>query len=281
MEEGKKKKGGCLKTVLIIILVIIALLAAVIGVFYFTHKDELKAEMNKYHTETATGQDATDFEVTTTAGDTVKMSELLQDKEVLVVVLFATWCGPCEEEFPEMDKVYQKYQDKMSMIAIDVDSFDSEESLQKYDETHDLSFPLALGNDTLGVFTTATYPTTLVVDRNGKIGCSRVGSIPTGEKFEKVVTTFMGDNYEERQLGYYTFYATAGKSVVPGVEFTVTSEAGTQTYTTGEDGRCDVFTDKPEDLQVKVVSVPDGYSIDGSGELMSGIGSTYVALPVK
>lgn len=281
MEQPKKKKGGCLKVALIVILAIIVLLAAVAGFFYITHKDELEAEMNKYHTETATGQEATDFEVTTTAGETVTMSQLLQDKEVLVVVLFATWCGPCEKEFPEMDEVYQKYKDRMSMIALDVDSLDSEEDLAEYDKNHDLSFPLAMGNDTLGVFKSSTYPTTMVIDRNGKIGCSRVGSIPTAEKFEKVITTFMGDNYEERQLGYYTFYATAGKSVVPGVEFTVTSEAGTETYTTGEDGRCDVFTDKPEDLKVRVVSVPEGYSIDGSGEIMSGVGLTYVALPVK
>ena len=97
MEQTKKKKGGCLKVALIIILVIVVLLAAVAGLFYITHKDELEAELNRHHTETATGQEATDFEVTTTAGETVKMSQLLQDKEVLVVVLFATWCGPCEE----------------------------------------------------------------------------------------------------------------------------------------------------------------------------------------
>lgn len=266
---------------LIIILVIVVLLAAVAGLFYITHKDELEAELNRHHTETATGQEATDFEVTTTAGETVKMSQLLQDKEVLVVVLFATWCGPCEEEFPEMDKVYQKYKDKMSMIALDVDSMDDEEGLKEYEKTHKLSFPMAMGNDTVGLFTASNYPTTMIVDRNGKIGCCRVGSIPNAETFEKVVTTFMGDNYEERQLGYYTFYATAGKKVVPGVEFTVTSESGTETYKTGEDGRCDVFTDKPEDLKVQVISVPDGFSIDGSGEIMSGIGSTYVALPVK
>ena len=109
----------------------------------------------------------------------------------------------------------------------------------------------------------------------------RIGSIPDAETFEKIITTFMGDGYEERQIGYYTFTAYSGKKVIPGVEFTVTSESGTETYTTGEKGTCDVFTDKPEDLKVKVISVPEGYKIDGSGEIQSGTGSTYVPLPVR
>jgi hypothetical protein len=97
-----------------------------------------------------------------------------------------------------------------------------------------------------------------------------------------MVTTFMGDNYQPRQLGYYTFMAVNGKGMIPGIEFTVTSEDGTvKNYKTGENGQCDVFTGKPEDLKVKIIRVPDGCTIDGTGEFMSGTGSTYISLPVK
>lgn len=282
MEEKKeKKKGGCLKTALIILLILVVGIAAAVFIFFKAHEDEYNEFVNQAHTETLVGKAIPDFEVTTTEGDTVKMSDMLEGKEVAVVVLFATWCGPCEEEFPEMDKVYQKYQDKMSMIALDVDVLDDEKSLKEYADSHNLSFPMAMGNESLDYVKTTAYPTTLIIDRNGKIGCFRVGSVPDEETFDKMVTTFMGDNYEERQLGYYTFYAYAKKEVVPGVEFTVTSESGTETYVTGDDGMCGVFTDKVEDLKVQVVSVPEGYEIDGTGEIMSGIGSTSVALPVK
>jgi hypothetical protein len=56
-----------------------------------------------------------------------------------------------------MDEVYQKYKDKMSMIALDVDSLDSEADLKEYEKTHKLSFPMAMGSDTLGLFTTYSY----------------------------------------------------------------------------------------------------------------------------
>ena len=209
------------------------------------------------------------------------MNSLLEGKEVLAAVLFATWCGPCEKEFPEMDEVYRKYSNRMGMIAIDVDALDDEKAVKEYAEKHHLSFPVAKGNDSLGVIKATMYPTTLIIDRTGRIGLWRVGSIPNAETFEKIVTTFMGDAYQPRQLGYYTFMAAAGRNGVPGVTFTVSSGKGEETFTTGENGKCEVFTDQPEDLKVKIIEVPEGYSIDGDGEIMSGTGSTCIFLPVK
>ncbi|MBQ6440465.1 MAG: TlpA family protein disulfide reductase [Mogibacterium sp.] len=282
MEQGKKKKkGGCLKTALIILLVLIIGIVLAGFIWYKTHEEDIKKLNDAAHHDTLTGQKSPDFEVTTTDGETVSMSSLLEGKEALVVVLFATWCKPCEKEFPEMDSVYQKYQDKMGMIALDIDKLDTEDDAKKYAESHGFAFPIAKGNDSLGIITTTAYPTTLVIDRNGKIGMCRIGSIPDAETFERIVTTFIGDDYQERQLAYYTFYAASSKELIPGVEFTVTSESGTQTYTTGEGGRYDLFMDKPEDMKVKVTSVPDGHSIDGTGEIQSGTGSTVIMLPVK
>ena len=279
-KEGKKK-GGCLRVFLIVLLVVVVV-GVIAGVFLYRKvKEEMDKSNESMHSSTYVGQDCPDFEVTTTEGQTLRMSQLLDGKEVLCVVLFATWCGPCEQEFPEMDKVYQKYQDKFGMIALDVDGLDDEKAVKEYADSHGFSFPVAMGNDSLGNVEASAYPTTLIVDRNGKIGMHRIGSVPDAETFEKIVTTFMGDDYQERQLAYYTFYAYAGKNAVAGVEFTVTSEQGSETYVTDENGIANVFHDRPEDLKVQVTKVPDGYSIDGDGTLSTGVGSTGIQLPVK
>ena len=276
-KKKKKKKGGCLKVGLIILLVLVLLIAAAIFIFYEVYKDKITAAQAERNKITYTGREMPDFEATTTDGETVSLGSLMDGKEVTVVVLFATWCGPCEKEFPEMDAVYKKYQDKMSMVGLDVDKMDTEESVNEYADSHGLSFPIAYFPDgSIGDIKAAAYPTTLVIDRNGKIGMHRVGSVPDAATFEKIVTQFMGDDYQETQVGYYTF---AG---IPGTEFSLTDEDGNEsTYTIGDDSRCDVITDKPHDFKVKVLSVPDGGKIDGEGEIQSGIGSTIVMLPVK
>ena len=176
-----------------------------------------------------------------------------------------------------MDAVCQKYQDKMSIIGLDVDKMDSEESAKEYADSHGLSFPIAyFPEGSIDDIKAGAYPTTLIIDRNGKIGMHRVGSVPDAATFENIVTQFMGDDYQETQVGYYTF---AG---MPGTEFSLTDEDGNEsTYTVGKDSKCDVLTDKPHDFKVKVLSVPDGGEIDGEGEMRSGIGSTVVMLPVK
>ena len=276
-KETKKKRGGCLKVALIVLLVLVLLIAAAVFIWYKANEDKIKAVQTERNTTTCTGMTMPDFEAVTTDGEKVSLSSLMDGKDVTVVVLFATWCGPCEKEFPFMDEVYKKYQDKMSMIALDVDSLDSDKSAKEYADSHGLSFPVAYYPDgSIGSIKATAYPTTLVVDRNGKIGMHRIGSMPDEEIFEKIVTQFMGDDYQETQVGYYTF---AGP---PGTEFSLTDEDGNEsTYTVGEDSKCDVLTDKPHDFKVKVLRVPDGGEIDDEGEMQSGVGSTIVILPVK
>ena len=280
--ETKKKRGGCLKVALIVVLVLALVTAAAVFIWYKAHEDEIKELSNECHTVTFVGQTMPDFEVTTTDGEEVSLSSLMDGKEVTVVVLFATWCGPCEREFPEMDEVYKKYQDRMSLIALDIDSLDDEKSAKEYADSHGFSFPVAFHDGNIGDIRAAGgYPTILLIDRNGKIGMHRAGAVSDAETFESIVTRFMGDDYKETQLGYYTFTAYSGEDIAAGTEFEVTSETGAENYMIGENGSCNVFTDRPEDLKVRVISVPDGWKTGGDGGIQTGIGSTLIPLPVR
>ena len=276
----KKKRSGC-RTALLLLLVILALIVVAGVIFFKVHEKDIKEALSKIDCTVPVGEAAPDFEVTTTDGETVSMNGLLEGKDALVVVLFATWCGPCEKEFPFMSEVYQANKDRISMIALDVDGLDNADAAKKYADEHNLAFPVAYADNLPESIYTSAYPTTFIVDRTGTIQFCRVGSIPEKETFEKIVGTFTGDNYQPRQLGLYSFYAYSNKNMVPGIEFSVTSESGTETYTTGKDGYYHLFTDKPENMKVKVISVPDGCTIDGTGETETGTLSAPVALPVK
>jgi thiol-disulfide isomerase/thioredoxin len=118
--EQKKKKGGSGRVVLIILGVLAALgFAGYLGLRALV-KDQM-SKVNDINLSVSKGQEAPDFVLPLTDGSEAKLSELLKDKEVVVLNIFASWCGPCEKEFPDMEKTYQKYKDKMEIVAVSGD----------------------------------------------------------------------------------------------------------------------------------------------------------------
>ena len=50
-----------------------------------------------------TGDIMPEFIAELTDGTTATLSDLLKENDLVVLNIFATWCGPCEMEFPEME----------------------------------------------------------------------------------------------------------------------------------------------------------------------------------
>jgi flagellar basal body-associated protein FliL len=98
----KKKRSGC-RTALLVLLVILALFVIAGVIFFKIHEQDIRDALSTIDCPVPVGEAAPDFEVTTTDGESLSMQGLLEGKDALVVVLFATWCGPCEKEFPFMD----------------------------------------------------------------------------------------------------------------------------------------------------------------------------------
>ena len=61
------------------------------------------------------GQAFPDFTFTDTDGQVLTLSELLREKELVVISVFATWCRYCDEEFPLMQQIYEKYGSHIKM----------------------------------------------------------------------------------------------------------------------------------------------------------------------
>ena len=55
------------------------------------------------------GTQMPDFTVTAIDGETYTFSEVLLEKELVLINIFATWCPPCAMEFPAMEEAYQQY----------------------------------------------------------------------------------------------------------------------------------------------------------------------------
>ena len=74
------------------------------------------------------GQPFEDFTVETIDGGSFTLSEALKDKDLVLINLWATWCGPCRMEFPYMQQAYEQYSDRIAIIALSVEPEDTVEA---------------------------------------------------------------------------------------------------------------------------------------------------------
>ena len=279
--EQKKKKGGVGRVLLIVAAVIVVLGAA----GYFALRGFVQNKMDRINNiglSATADQRAPDFSLPVTDGSEAKLSELLKEKEVVVLNIFASWCGPCEKEFPEIERIYQKYKDKMEVVAVSGDlTLDDMEDMIKYKEEHGLSFLVGMKNETIDSLKTAGFPTTYIIDRFGRIAFCQAGAFRTGDDFEKIVTSLMGDDYEGKQVALYTFLvADKEKGALPGIQIRLFSDTVDETITTDESGMASYFTENAQDLKAELVNLPDGYT-SNAGNIKLGVESGVKMITVE
>ena len=141
-----------------------------------------------------------DFSVTTPAGENITLSEMLAEKEMVLINFWYTTCTYCVEEFPYMEEAYQQYQDKVGIIALNPMN-EGDAAITSFQETMGLSFPMA-GCQTSwsAAFGISGYPTSVIVDRYGVICLIEVGGILSLSPFISTFEHFTGDDYEQRLI---------------------------------------------------------------------------------
>ena len=141
-----------------------------------------------------------DFSVTATDGNAYMISELLQEKEAVVLNFWFLNCDPCRMEFPFLEEAYQEYKDKIEVLAINpVDGTD--ETVEAYRKKLGLSFPMAACDEEWNSFMSITaYPTTVVIDRYGTIALIHKGTVTEAETFTTIFDYFTAEDYKQTTI---------------------------------------------------------------------------------
>ena len=128
---------------------------------------------------------------------TYSIAELLETKEAVIINNWGTKCTYCVEEMPAMEEVYQKYNDKIELLAIsNYLGGDSESTIVSYREENEYTFPMMRDNNSFATrFQITGFPTTIVIDRYGAIAHIESGAIPAVETWELLIKQFIGDDY--------------------------------------------------------------------------------------
>lgn len=149
----------------------------------------------------AKGDKIQDFTFTTYDGQEITLSKVLEEKEAVLINIWATWCGPCRNEFPFLEEAYEQYKDKVEVLALSCEETDDPETLAAFAAEYGLTFKI--GQDNVGFLRALglnSIPTSLVVDRFGTICFIESGSQTSVGSFTRLFDTFLGDDYTESVL---------------------------------------------------------------------------------
>lgn len=170
-----------------------------IGGTTITLKSEVIADTDLSGITYKTGMIMHDFELTTSDGETFKLSEVLKTKKAVMLNFWYTSCTYCVQEFPGMNVAYNEYKDDIEIIAINNYSLDTMDDVRefkanRYDDGP-LDFPMT--KDTAGVedaFDVPGNPVSVMIDRYGMIALYHVGAVSESQ-FRKMFSIFTSDNY--------------------------------------------------------------------------------------
>jgi peroxiredoxin len=111
---------------------------------------------------------APDFTLRTLDGQKLRLGE--QRGRVVLVNFWATWCGPCRQEMPHLNKLYEKYKSSgFVLLGVNVDD-DTRQAAGVADKLG-VKFPVLPDADkrVSRQYDLSAMPSTVLIDRDGKV----------------------------------------------------------------------------------------------------------------
>jgi len=111
---------------------------------------------------------APDFKLTSLDGKPVTLAD--SHGKVILLNFWATWCGPCRAEIPDLVELQNKYKDRLQILGLVVDD-DDQDAIKEFAEKLGINYPVAIAGDDIrlqygGI---AALPTSFVLDAEGRI----------------------------------------------------------------------------------------------------------------
>jgi len=114
------------------------------------------------------GQVAPDFALKSATGENLRLSEYRGD--VVMINFWATWCGPCRQEMPLLNELFDRYERVgFNLLGVNIDD-DSRRAMQMVEDLG-VSFPVLFDEtkEVSKLYQVEAMPVTVIVDREGVV----------------------------------------------------------------------------------------------------------------
>ncbi|RSL32305.1 thiol-disulfide oxidoreductase ResA [Salibacterium salarium] len=161
---------------------ILGVIAVALGYVFYTNF------MSGQETDVHEGEVAPNFVLQNMDGEEVELEDL-RGKGVFLN-FWGTYCPPCEDEMPHMEKQYEKYKDRgVEILAVNVG--ESDLAVERFVNRYDLTFPVLLdeNKDVLDHYGIGPLPSTFLIDEDGVVQRVLLGGMTEeniGEYMEEI-----------------------------------------------------------------------------------------------
>ncbi len=167
---------------------IILIVGGLSAIFWMSAKTATPRETTNAYGAPALAQKGgtvTDFTIGSLNNGQISLADY--EGDVIIMNFWATWCPPCRAEMPAIDRFYEAYKDE-GLVVLAINEEESEETVRPFIQANNFSFPVLL--DTEGrvaqQYSTRSFPTTFIIDRQGVIQHVQTGEISEAE-LERIV----------------------------------------------------------------------------------------------
>jgi len=119
---------------------------------------------------------APDFGITTTRGEDFRLSDNI-GKKVIVLNFFATWCGPCRAEMPELNRYFNEHKSQ-PFVLMGIDAEEKDDRVEAFLKELKVDFPAGVDEGAIRKqYGVESFPTTVVIGVDGKVQLYETGAL--------------------------------------------------------------------------------------------------------
>ena len=113
--------------------------------------------------------------------------------KAVVLNFWASWCGPCKDEAPLLEKTWKRYRER-GVVILGIDAQDFDVDARRFVDRYDLSYPIVRDRhgSTIGRYGVTGFPETWFVDRRGRLVGEHITGPVTQEDLDRYIPLALG-----------------------------------------------------------------------------------------